>query len=107
MTARGDRQLATERFGRQRKWRTERPCGSIWVFLARGRFAAKSLALTYWNLLDFLGFSRPNRDISMGYAGFSREKIFAPFCPWAGPERGDAAVEIMRMRRIIHDGSLA
>jgi hypothetical protein len=26
-----------------------------------------------WISLDFLGFSRPNRDLSMGYADFSRK----------------------------------
>ena len=41
----------------------------IWVLLARGRFAAKTPAHDYWILLDFLGkFSRPNGDLSMGYA---------------------------------------
>jgi hypothetical protein len=30
--------------------------------------------------LDFLGFSRPNRDLSMGYIGFSLAEFFvAPF----------------------------
>src|ERR1700678_1059783 len=33
----------------------------IWVFLAPGRFAAKSHADEGWIVLDFLGFSRPNR----------------------------------------------
>jgi hypothetical protein len=33
-----------------------------------------------WVVLDFLGFSRPNRAFSMGCAGFSQEKkILAPF----------------------------
>jgi hypothetical protein len=41
---------------------------SVWVFLAPGRFAAKARADERWILLDFLGFSRPNRDFSMGYA---------------------------------------
>jgi hypothetical protein len=34
--------------------------------------------------LDFLGFSRPNRDLSMGYTGFSLKKIFrVAFAPLA------------------------
>jgi hypothetical protein len=41
---------------------------SVWIFLARGRFAAKSPDSAYWISLDFLGFSRHNRDISMSYA---------------------------------------
>ena len=42
---------------------------SIWVFLARGRFAAKTPAYEGWISLDFLGFSRPNLYLSTGYAG--------------------------------------
>jgi hypothetical protein len=40
-----------------------------WVF----RF--KAPAFGGWKSLDFLGFSRPNRDFSMGYTGFSAKKI--------------------------------
>jgi hypothetical protein len=40
---------------------------STWVFLARGRFAAKTPVYEGWISLDFLGFSRPNLDFSMGY----------------------------------------
>ena len=40
----------------------------IWVFLARRRFAAKTPDYKGWISLDFLGFSRPNLDFSMGYA---------------------------------------
>ena len=36
-------------------------------FLGPGRFAAKTLIYGYWIFLDFLGFPRPNRDLSMGY----------------------------------------
>jgi hypothetical protein len=46
---------------------------SIWVFSGRGRLAVKTPIYDYWIFLDFLGFSRPNRDFSMGYAGFSQE----------------------------------
>jgi hypothetical protein len=46
---------------------------SIWIFLARGCFAAKSPDSDYWTFLDFLGFSRPNRDFSMRYVDKSVE----------------------------------
>jgi hypothetical protein len=47
--------------------------------------------------LDFLGFSRPNRDLSMGYTGFSLKNFSWPLCPWAfaAAER-KAASEAMR-----------
>jgi hypothetical protein len=32
-----------------------------------------------WKSLDFLGFSRPNRDLSMGYERFSAEIFSCPF----------------------------
>jgi hypothetical protein len=47
----------------------------IWVFLASGRLAAKTLLYEPWKSLDFLGFSRPNRAFSIGYAGFSLNEI--------------------------------
>jgi hypothetical protein len=54
----------------------------VWVFLAPRRFGLKTPVFEGWIHLDFLGFSRPNRDFSMGYAGFSRAEFFmAPF-PW-------------------------
>jgi hypothetical protein len=37
--------------------------------------AAKAPVFEGWKSLDFLGFSRPNRDFSMGYAGFSLKEI--------------------------------
>jgi hypothetical protein len=38
--------------------------------------------------LDFLGFSRPNRDFSIGYAGFSLKEISHALLPSAAaPER--------------------
>jgi hypothetical protein len=42
-------------------------------FLGSSPFRRKSPDLEHWIVLDFLGFSRPNRDFSTGYAGFSRE----------------------------------
>jgi hypothetical protein len=43
--------------------------------LALGLFAAKTPFIGYWISLDFLGFSRPKRDLSMGYARFSLENF--------------------------------
>jgi len=50
----------------------------IWVFLDGRRFTTKSTlgAIGFsWIFLDFLGFSRPNLDFSIGYTGFSAKKI--------------------------------
>jgi hypothetical protein len=77
-------------------------------FLGVGRFAAKAPDSERWISLDFLGFSRANRDFSMGYAGFSREEFFARLFRRLGrPPRRDRAVKAMRIRRIIHAASLA
>ena len=46
---------------------------SDWIFLEPPHLAAKTPVYEGWNSLDFLGFSRPNRDLSMGCAGFSAE----------------------------------
>jgi hypothetical protein len=42
-------------------------------FLGSSRFRGENNGLQVWILLDFLGFSRPNRDISKGYKRFSFE----------------------------------
>jgi hypothetical protein len=42
--------------------------------LGSGRFAAKTPNYERWISLDLLGFSRPDRDLSMSYEDFSREK---------------------------------
>jgi hypothetical protein len=76
-------------------------------FLGAGRFVAKTPGNGYWILLDFLGFFRQNLDFSMGYTGFSREKIFNAACPGEPPERGTRAVEVMRICGICHVASLA
>jgi hypothetical protein len=52
---------------------------SVWVFLAPGRFAAKTPSHERWIVLDFLGLSRPNRDFSTGYEPLSGEKSIARF----------------------------
>jgi prepilin-type N-terminal cleavage/methylation domain-containing protein len=55
--------------------------------------------------LDFLGFSRPNRDFSMGYAGFSLTEISLALA--IGCSAGEAAkVSGMRKCRIAHTASL-
>jgi hypothetical protein len=51
------------------------PVDPVCVFLARGLFVTKIPVRRYWIRLDFLGFSRPNRDLSMGYTGFSLTEI--------------------------------
>jgi hypothetical protein len=43
----------------------------------------------------------------MGYAGFSLEKFSRAFLPAATAKIGRMALEVMRMRRIIHQASLA
>ena len=48
---------------------------SVWIFLGCGRSAAKSPGSGGWISLDFLGFSRPNRDLSMGYADKTTEEF--------------------------------
>jgi hypothetical protein len=40
-------------------------------FLETDRLAVKTQIFDYWIFLDFLGFSRPNQDFSMGYTGTS------------------------------------
>jgi hypothetical protein len=59
--------------------RGRRPFDPLWVFLARGRFAAKTLINGYLISLDFLGFSRPKRDLSMGYTRLSLEVFSSRF----------------------------
>jgi len=76
-------------------------------FLGPGHFAREIQIYGYWKSLDFLGFSRPNRDLSMRCAGFSREEFFSPLLSWRAAGAGGAAAEVMRMRRIIHKASLA
>jgi hypothetical protein len=54
---------------------------SVWVFLAGGCFAAKTPDYEGWISLDFLGFSRSNRDLSMGYAEITTEEFSSRFSP--------------------------
>src|ERR1700729_30807 len=62
-------------------------CRSVWIFLAGRRFAAKTPEYEVWISLDFLGFSRPNRDLSMGYKRFSEEDFSSRFCPREAPSK--------------------
>ena len=55
--------------------------------------------------MDFLGFSRQNRDLSMGYEELpAKEKSRAPFS--GAGATGREAVEAMRKGRIVHEGEL-
>jgi hypothetical protein len=88
----------------------QRPsCGgpAHWNFLDRACFALKTPDLGGWISLDFLGFSRPNRDLSVGYTGFSLKSFSWPFCSWAFEAAERKAVgEAMRKRRRVHRASL-
>jgi hypothetical protein len=48
-------------------------------FLVFRLFAAKTQVSRGWKSLDFLGFSRPKRDLSIGYAVFSGNFFPIPF----------------------------
>jgi hypothetical protein len=52
----------------------------IWVFLAHRRFAAKTPSFRCLISLDFLGFSRQNLDLSMGYAEKPENNFSSRFC---------------------------
>ena len=81
--------------------------GGVWVFLAPRHLALETPVFGGWKSLDFLGFSRPNLDLSMGYARFSREKFFARLFPWRRHDAATgAAVEAIRKRGIVHGVSL-
>jgi hypothetical protein len=62
----------------------------VWVFLADGCFAAKTPDYEVWISLDFLGFSRQNRDLSMGLRGNNAGRIFLSLFPvvWRAAGRG-------------------
>jgi hypothetical protein len=50
-------------------------------FLVSGLFAAKTPVFRGWKSLDFLGFSRPNLYLSMGYAGKTENNFSWRFLP--------------------------
>jgi hypothetical protein len=56
-------------------------------FLGLGPFSRENPDFEGWKGLDFLGFSRPNRAFSMGYAGFSLKEISRALLP-PHPNRG-------------------
>jgi hypothetical protein len=72
---------------------------SVWVFLAPGRFAAKTPADECWIVLDFLGFARPKRDFSMSYAAQSEIGFFYRFLPDWQRRREGVGVLDMSMRK--------
>jgi hypothetical protein len=58
-------------------------------FLGSWPFGRETPRFEGWKSLDFLGFSRPNRAFSMGYAEISLKENFSrPFAQAAAPERG-------------------
>jgi hypothetical protein len=79
---------------------------SIWVFLARSRFAAKTTDYERWISLDFLGFSRPNRDFSMGYTDFSAKNFSSCFLCGVGDARSAGVAFGMRTNRTVHGAKL-
>jgi hypothetical protein len=75
--------------------------------LAVGHFVAKTPDYAAWICLDFLGFSRPNRDLSIGYV----EKAWKIFSRASPPNVSGAATGGYgfggRKRRIAHNASLS
>jgi hypothetical protein len=75
-------------------------------FLGPSRFCREDPDFGYWISLDFLGFSRPNRDLSMGYEDTS-EKVFS--CRSCRRERAVKTFSPrfgVRKGRIVHGASL-
>jgi hypothetical protein len=60
------------------------------VFLGRSLFPTKTPCFERCFSLDFLGFSRPKRDLSMGYARFSLKNFSRPFRPVEAPDLAPA-----------------
>src|ERR1700735_5198707 len=71
----------------------------VWIFLAGRCFSSKTVDSGGWICLDFLGFSRPNPDFSMGYSDKRRQKFFPAV--W-GPSKRQRAEDTMRKARIVH-----
>jgi hypothetical protein len=61
--------------------------------LVLGHLAAKTSIRRYWISLDFLGFSRQDQNLSMGYAGFSRNEFFLPLFPSVAAREREPTVE--------------
>jgi hypothetical protein len=79
---------------------------SIWVFLAGGHFAAKAPARRCLILLYFLGFSRLNRDFSMGYTVSSGKNFSSRFVRGVGGAGRPASLLAWGKGRIIHEAKL-
>ena len=75
---------------------------SVWIFLALGSLFAENPDYGGWICLDFLGFSRPNRDLSMGYAGKAQKNFFRRLPAFQARGRVPSHSE----RRIVHGPSL-
>jgi hypothetical protein len=58
-------------------------------FLATLQFRHETQTFSRWISLDFLGFSRPNRDLSMGYSGQTATKFFLAPPPLEAPRGRD------------------
>jgi hypothetical protein len=70
--------------------------GSIWIFLAPPSLAAKAWRRDYWILLDFLGFSRKNLDLSMGYRDFAAKDFSYPFFPDVSATTGTCSLRMQK-----------
>ena len=93
--------------GRRSSWR--RPAGQStnFGFLDAWAFWREDPVFGGWKSLDFLGFSRPNRDFSMGYAGLFVEKFSHGPSPALREAPGrEPAVEAMRKTRNCSWGEL-
>jgi hypothetical protein len=75
-------------------------------FLGPGAVQPRKPCFEGWKSLDFLGFSRPSRAFSMGYAGFSLEEFLAPFCPAAEPRERRPTILGCGKGRIGHRATL-
>ncbi len=51
------------------------PGSGVWILLGLAVLLPKTPVFEGWISLDFLGFSRPNRDLSMGYTGITAENF--------------------------------
>jgi hypothetical protein len=65
-------------------------------FLVSGRTAAENLIYRYWIRLDFLGFSRQNRELSMVTQQKRVKNFLARLSVAAGEGNGDSTVEAER-----------
>jgi hypothetical protein len=90
----------------RRRAATFSPIDPVWVFLGPRPFAAKALVYGGWKSLDFLGFFRPKRAFSMGYAGFSLKEISRAIPAVERSPRRERAVEAMRKGGIAHGTSV-